>query len=108
MDRNYDDSISFDELFLFLFPDHDVALAREKKRLKAVGDRVQRYGGITKREDTNRSVRPNSSAGGRLVLAHSGSTLDGERPGMHEALPTTSDKELPRNSAVSTNSAGAE
>ncbi len=26
IDRNYDDSISFDELFLFLFPHHDEAL----------------------------------------------------------------------------------
>jgi len=44
MDRNYDDQISFDELFLFLFPDHDEALAREIRRLKIVGDRVRSHG----------------------------------------------------------------
>ena len=44
IDRNYDDQISFDELFLFLFPDHDEALSRELRRLKIVGDRVRTHG----------------------------------------------------------------
>lgn len=40
IDRNYDDEISFDEFFIFLFPSHDFAQANEIKRLKIVRSRV--------------------------------------------------------------------
>lgn len=40
IDRNYDDEISFDEFFIFLFPNHDFATANEMKRLKLVRSRV--------------------------------------------------------------------
>jgi hypothetical protein len=33
--------ISFEEFFLFLFPDHDVGLALEKRRMKLLGSRVK-------------------------------------------------------------------
>jgi hypothetical protein len=39
IDRNYDDQISYDELFLFLFPDDINAKAEERKRLKRIGNR---------------------------------------------------------------------
>ena len=58
MDRNYDDQISFDELFLFLFPDHDEALMREKRRLKTVGERVKSSAILADNEFTG-SVRVN-------------------------------------------------
>jgi hypothetical protein len=41
IDLNYDDKVSFEEFFLFLFPAHDVGLALEKKRLKILGHRVK-------------------------------------------------------------------
>lgn len=41
IDLNYDDKISFEELFLFLFPNHDVGLALERKRMKILGHRVK-------------------------------------------------------------------
>jgi hypothetical protein len=41
IDRNYDDFISFEEFFLFLFPAHDIAQALEKKRLNLVKERVR-------------------------------------------------------------------
>ncbi|RYG65193.1 EF-hand domain-containing protein, partial [archaeon] len=41
IDLNYDDKISFEEFFLFLFPQHDVCLALEKKRMKILGHRVK-------------------------------------------------------------------
>ena len=40
IDRNYDSEISFQEFFLFLFPDHDLALALEMRRLKVISRRV--------------------------------------------------------------------
>lgn len=40
IDRNYDDEISFDEFFMFLFPQHDFATANELKRMKLVRHRV--------------------------------------------------------------------
>lgn len=40
IDRNYDDEISFDEFFIFLFPNHDYAMANEIKRLKIVRSRI--------------------------------------------------------------------
>eukprot|EP00599_Poterioochromonas_sp_BG-1_P002308 CAMPEP_0173146440 /NCGR_PEP_ID=MMETSP1105-20130129/8499_1 /TAXON_ID=2985 /ORGANISM="Ochromonas sp., Strain BG-1" /LENGTH=569 /DNA_ID=CAMNT_0014060651 /DNA_START=1122 /DNA_END=2831 /DNA_ORIENTATION=+ len=41
IDLNYDDKITFEEFFLFLFPDHDVGLALEKRRMKLLGSRVK-------------------------------------------------------------------
>eukprot|EP00981_Chlorochromonas_danica_P006342 scaffold1365_cov163-Ochromonas_danica.AAC.32 len=40
IDRNYDDEVSFDEFFFFLFPNHDVSVAMERKRLKIIRRRV--------------------------------------------------------------------
>ena len=40
IDRNMDDEISFDELFLFIFPTQDEAIIKEKKRLQSVRHRV--------------------------------------------------------------------
>ena len=40
IDRNYDNEISFQEFFLYLFPDHDLALSLELRRLKAISRRV--------------------------------------------------------------------
>lgn len=49
IDRNYDDEISFDEFFIFLFPSHDFAQANEIKRLKIVRSRViQRQNALMK------------------------------------------------------------
>lgn len=41
IDRNFDDEISFDELFIFIFPDNDEAASREAKRLKLIRERVK-------------------------------------------------------------------
>eukprot|EP00981_Chlorochromonas_danica_P006344 scaffold1365_cov163-Ochromonas_danica.AAC.34 len=41
IDLNYDDKISFEELFLFLFPDHDVGRALERKKMKILTHRVK-------------------------------------------------------------------
>jgi hypothetical protein len=40
IDRNYDNDISLQEFFLFLFPDHDLALKLEMRRLKVISQRV--------------------------------------------------------------------
>jgi hypothetical protein len=40
IDRNYDNQISLQEFYLFLYPDHDKALAMETKRLKIIHQRV--------------------------------------------------------------------
>ena len=74
MDRNYDDAISFDELFLFLFPDHNDALARENKRLKVVGDRVKRIAGHPTLHGEN--VHHHESGVDLPVLLNSGSLFD--------------------------------
>jgi hypothetical protein len=82
IDRNYDDQISFDELFLFLFPDHDEALAREIKRLKIVGDRVRSHGKlhghhIEEESDNEGSVgsamSPSYNPAEARIMAESGS-----------------------------------
>eukprot|EP01038_Epipyxis_sp_PR26KG_P014670 gene14670-19708_t len=44
IDRNFDDHISFEEFFLFLFPSHDMGLALEKRRVKIIGNRVRMKG----------------------------------------------------------------
>lgn len=75
MDRNYDDSISFDELFLFLFPDHNVALAREKKRLKVVGERVRKYRSGSAGDPVS------VDKDGKAVLVSSGSFYDVDSAG---------------------------
>lgn len=41
IDRNADNQISFEEFFLFLFPEHDIGVALEKRRLKMIGARVR-------------------------------------------------------------------
>jgi Ca2+-binding EF-hand superfamily protein len=41
IDRNYDDNISFEEFFLFIYPKNDNAIAAERKRLKLVRERVR-------------------------------------------------------------------
>lgn len=40
IDRNFDDTISFNEFFIFLFPDHDVAKQIERDRLEVITRRV--------------------------------------------------------------------
>lgn len=40
IDRNYDNEISLNEFLLFLYPEHDVALSMENRRLKAISMRV--------------------------------------------------------------------
>ena len=40
IDRNFDNEISLQEFYLFLYPNHDVALALEMKRLKIISQRV--------------------------------------------------------------------
>mmetsp|Transcript_12320 Transcript_12320/g.16923 ORF Transcript_12320/g.16923 Transcript_12320/m.16923 type:complete len:799 (+) Transcript_12320:68-2464(+) len=40
IDRNFDDSISFHEFFIFLFPDHDIAKQIERDRLEVIAQRV--------------------------------------------------------------------
>jgi hypothetical protein len=40
IDRNYDNEISLNEFLLFLYPDHDIAVSMENKRLKAISQRV--------------------------------------------------------------------
>lgn len=40
IDRNYDNQISLQEFFLFLYPDHDLALTLEMRRLKVISRRV--------------------------------------------------------------------
>jgi len=40
IDRNYDNEISLNEFLLFLYPDHDLALSQESKRLKVISQRV--------------------------------------------------------------------
>ncbi len=40
IDRNYDDEVTFEEFFFFLFPNHDVSKAMEKKRMKIIRHRV--------------------------------------------------------------------
>jgi Ca2+-binding EF-hand superfamily protein len=41
IDRNFDDEISFDEMFLYLFPEHGNSKAEERKRLKLCGRKVK-------------------------------------------------------------------
>ncbi len=41
IDRNFDDNISFEEFFLFIYPKNDNAIAAERKRLKIVRERVR-------------------------------------------------------------------
>lgn len=41
IDKNYDDEIAFEELFIFLFPNHDKALAAERKRLQNLRKNVR-------------------------------------------------------------------
>ena len=41
IDSNYDDKVTFEELFFFLHPTHQVGLALEKKRLRIIGNRVK-------------------------------------------------------------------
>jgi hypothetical protein len=41
IDKSFDQQITFEELFLFVFPDHHVRQALEKTRLKMLGRRVQ-------------------------------------------------------------------
>jgi hypothetical protein len=41
IDRNFDDEISFEKFFIFLFPSHDFATANEVKRMKHVRKRVK-------------------------------------------------------------------
>jgi hypothetical protein len=40
IDRNFDDEISFEEMFLFLFPDHVSSIREERKRLELSRERV--------------------------------------------------------------------
>lgn len=40
IDRNYDNEISLNEFLLFLYPDHDLALSQESKRLEGISKRV--------------------------------------------------------------------
>lgn len=40
IDRNYDDEVTFEEFFFFLFPNHDVSVALERKRMKIIKKRV--------------------------------------------------------------------
>lgn len=51
IDRNYDDEISFDEFFIFLFPNHDYATANEIKRLKIVRSRI-----VQRQQDLRSSI----------------------------------------------------
>lgn len=51
IDRNYDDEISFDEFFIFLFPNHDYATANEIKRLKIVRSRI-----VQRQQDLRASI----------------------------------------------------
>ncbi len=47
IDRNYDDAISFDEMFLFLYPDHHEAKVNTKTVLRwisfSIGTRAKTY-----------------------------------------------------------------
>lgn len=45
IDRNFDDEVSFNELFLFIFPDHEIAIEYEKNRLRPILDRVEHFMG---------------------------------------------------------------
>lgn len=54
IDRNYDDEVSFDEFFFFLFPNHDVSVAMERKRLKIIRRRVAAKTDVA-RQRTNRA-----------------------------------------------------
>jgi hypothetical protein len=71
MDRNYDDQISFDELFLFIFPGHNIALSTEMKRVKIIGERVKRLSVLTSgsiisdvpRSPSGRQLRENNFHG---------------------------------------------
>jgi hypothetical protein len=57
IDINYDDEISFEEFFLFLFPDHDVGLALEKRRMKLLGSRVKIKADRYEKEAQRRNTR---------------------------------------------------
>ena len=64
IDRNYDNEISLNEFLLFLYPDHDVALSQESKRLKVISQRVM--------ERANNIFAPLGEMVGTLVRINSG------------------------------------
>lgn len=41
IDRDFDDQVSYEELFLFIFPDPNVAKALVKKKAKMLGQRIK-------------------------------------------------------------------
>jgi len=81
VDENYDDEISFNELFIFLFPNHDKALAEELKRVKAlrlsVKERLSDYKTLTG-DDFQESVKRIEAR-----LSRKGSTAAAERRSLH-------------------------
>ena len=50
IDRNFDDNISFEEFFLFIYPKNDNAIAAERKRLKIVRERVRTKATVVERD----------------------------------------------------------
>ena len=46
LDRDMDHQVSFDDLFIFMFPEHRIAVIEENARIKTLQSRIRRHGAI--------------------------------------------------------------
>ena len=79
IDRNYDDEISFDEFFVFLFPNHELAAAQEVKRMKRIRHRVAQRSQKMLRFSFGRMIN-NDDAASQSPSVHPSPSRDLESP----------------------------
>lgn len=85
IDRNYDNEISLNEFLLFLYPDHDVALSQENKRLKVISQRVMDrantiFGGLTRINSGGNSIPSPAATTSNDAAAANAASSSGGRP----------------------------